>query len=119
MAVTVAHVFPGFLTPVPRNTTFSFQSHQLRFSHASAEVRGKNMPRNFASTRDQTHNHQVMSLTRSPLSSHPGKAAIYGCYCKDDNLVVFSLLKCQLLELLVQTEMGLTHYQTTNFRLPD
>ena len=42
------------------------------FSHASAEVRGKNTPkRKVASTGDQTHNHQVMSPTRSPLS-HPG-----------------------------------------------
>ena len=48
---------------------FSFQSHQLLFSYASAEVRGKNkLERKFASTGDQTHNHQVMSLTRSPLS---------------------------------------------------
>ena len=50
---------------------FSFQSHGLVFSHASAEVRGENTPeRKFASTRDRTHNHQVMSPTRSPLS-HP------------------------------------------------
>ena len=53
---------------------FSFQSHRLLFSHASAEVRGENTPeRKVASTRDQTHNHQVMSPTRSPLS-HPGRA---------------------------------------------
>ena len=37
MAVGDAHVFRGFLTPVV--TQFSFQSHQLPFSHAS-EVRG-------------------------------------------------------------------------------
>ena len=37
--------------------------------HASAEVRGENTPeRKVALTGDQTHNHQVMSLTRSPLS---------------------------------------------------
>ena len=40
MAVGDAYVFPGFLTPVP--TQISFQSHQLLFSHASAEVRGEN-----------------------------------------------------------------------------
>ena len=35
----------------------------------------KNMPeRKFASSGDQTHNHQVMSLLRSPLS-HLGGAA--------------------------------------------
>ena len=72
MAVGDAHVFPGFLTPVL--TRISFQSHQLLFSHASAEVRGGNTPeRNFASTRGRTHNHQVMSPTCSPLS-HPGGA---------------------------------------------
>ena len=64
-----ADVFPDFLTPVL--TQFSFQSHRLLFSHASADVRGGNTPqRKVASTGDRTHNHQVMSLTRSPLS-HP------------------------------------------------
>ena len=39
-------------------------------------VRGKNMPeRKFASTGYRTHNHQVMSPTRSPLS-HPCWAAV-------------------------------------------
>ena len=53
---------------------FSFQSHQLLFSHASAEVRGENTSeRKVTSTGDRTHNHQVMSPTRSPLS-HPGEA---------------------------------------------
>ena len=70
MAVGDAHVFPGFLTPVL--TRISFQSHRLLFSHASAEVRGGNTPgKNFTSTKHQTHNHQVMNPTRSPLS-HPG-----------------------------------------------
>ena len=45
-----AHVFPGILTPVL--IQISFRSYRLLFSHASEEVRGKNMPeRNFASTR--------------------------------------------------------------------
>ena len=81
MAVGEVHVFPGFLTPVL--TQISFQSHLLVFSHASAEVRGENMPeRNFASTGSRIHNHQVMSPTRSPLS-HPrpeicgGRISIY------------------------------------------
>ena len=40
----------------------------------SAEMRGENTPeRKIDSTRDRTHNHQVMSPTRSPLS-HPGSA---------------------------------------------
>ena len=39
-----------------------------------AEVRGENTPeRKVATTGDRTHNHQVMSPTRSPLS-HPGVA---------------------------------------------
>ena len=60
MAVGDAHVFPAFLTPVL--TQLSFQSHQLLFSHASAEVRGENMPeRKFASAGDRTRNHQVRS----------------------------------------------------------
>ena len=50
---------------------FSFQSHQLLFSHASAEVRGENTSeRKVASTEDRTHNHQVISRTLS----HPGRA---------------------------------------------
>ena len=36
------HVFHGFLTPVL--TQLFFQSHRLLFIHASAEVRGENMP---------------------------------------------------------------------------
>ena len=40
MAVSDANVFPDFLTPV--RTQLSFQSHQLLFSHASAELRGEN-----------------------------------------------------------------------------
>ena len=39
MAVGDAHVFPGFLTPVL--TQISFESHQLLFSHVSAEVGAK------------------------------------------------------------------------------
>ena len=66
------YVFPDFLTPV--QTLISFQSCRLLFPHASAEVRGENMPeRNFASTVSQTHNHQLMSLTHLQLS-HTGRA---------------------------------------------
>ena len=53
---------------------FYFQSYRLLFSHASAEVRGENTPeRKVTLTGDRTHNHQVMSSTRS-LLSHPGGA---------------------------------------------
>ena len=62
---------------------FSFHSHRLIFSHASAELRGENTPeRKVAPTGDRTRNHQVMSATRSPLS-HPGGA--------DNHLVVVCL----------------------------
>ena len=72
MAVGDAHVFLGFLTPVLAQ--LSFQSHQLLFSHASAEVRGENiLERKFASTGSGTHNHQVISPTHS-LLSYPGLA---------------------------------------------
>ena len=71
MAVRDAHVFPGFLTLVLAQ--ISFHSHELLFSHASAEVRGENTPeRNFASTGSGTHNHQVVSPTPSPLSHREG-----------------------------------------------
>ena len=74
MAIGDAYVFPGFLTPVL--TQLFSQSHRLLFSHASAEVRGENTPeRKVASTGDQTHNHQVMSPTRSPLSHSGGAVA--------------------------------------------
>ena len=69
MAVSDAHVFPGFLTSVL--TQLSFQSHRLLFSHAS-DVRTENTSeKKLASTGYQTHNHQVMGQTRLPLS-HPG-----------------------------------------------
>ena len=77
MAVGDAHMFSGFVTPLLKQ--LSFQSHRLLFSHASAEMRGENTPeRKFASTEDGTPNHQVMSLTRSPLS-HSGVASV--CLC--------------------------------------
>ena len=72
MAVGDAHVFPGFLTPLL--TQLSFQGHRLLFSHASVEMRGKYTPdRKFTSTGSQTHNHQVISPTRSPLNTRAGK----------------------------------------------
>ena len=53
---------------------FSFQSHRLLFSHASAGGRRENTSkRKFASMGSRTHNHQAMSPTRSPLSHPSGK----------------------------------------------
>ena len=72
MAVGDTYVFPGFLTPVLKQLLLP--KPQLLFSHGSAEVRGENTPeRKVASTMDQTHNHQILSPTCSPLS-HPGGA---------------------------------------------
>ena len=72
MAVGDAYVFPGFLTPVLAQRFFP--KPLTPFLTCFAEVRGENMPeRKVASTRDGTHNHQVTSPTRSPLS-HPGEA---------------------------------------------
>ena len=71
MTVGDAHVFPGFLTPAL--TQLSFHSHRLLFSHASAEMRGDDTPETkFASNGYQTHNHQDMNPTHSPLSQ-PGR----------------------------------------------
>ena len=69
--MAVGYTWVSWLSHTSTNTIFFFQIHQLLFSHASVEVRGENTPeRKFASTGDRTHNHRVMSPTRSRLS-HP------------------------------------------------
>ena len=78
---------------------FSFQSDQLLFSYTSAEVRGENAPeRKLASTGDQTHNHQVMSPTYSPLRHLGGvhllekeKMLVTSIYCYTTNIYLPSL----------------------------
>ena len=66
---SVTHMrFLAFLNQYLPN--FSFKSHRLLFPHASAEVRGENTPERKVASR--THNHQVISQTRSPLS-HPAR----------------------------------------------
>ena len=68
MVVVDTYVFQEWLSHTSTNN-FSFQSHQLLFPHAPADVKGENTPeRKVASTGDRTHNQYVMSLTRSPLS---------------------------------------------------
>ena len=63
MVVCDAYVFPGFLTPVL--TQLFFPKPLTTFLTCFC----KNTPeRKVASTEDQTHNHQVMSLICSPLS---------------------------------------------------
>ena len=81
MAVGDEHVFLAF------SHNFSSQSHRLLFSHASAAVRGENTPeRKFTTTGDRTHNHKVMSPTRSPLSHLGGVEQIEkGTYMLGDD----------------------------------
>ena len=72
MVVGDAYVFPGFLTPVL--TQLFFPKPPTSFSHTllqrwEAKIRRKEV----TLIGDQTHNHQVMSLTRSSLSN-PGGA---------------------------------------------
>ena len=72
MAVGDTYVFPSFFTP--ELTQLSFQSHQLLFSQASSEIGCENMPeRNFAYTRDRTHNYQVMSQIQPTQSRRAGQ----------------------------------------------
>ena len=73
MAVGNAHVFPGFLTPVLTQLFFPKSPTTFLTCFWRGE-RQKNTPEGkFASTGYRTHNHQVMSPTRS-LLSHPGEA---------------------------------------------
>ena len=75
MAVGDAYVFPCFLTPVltqlffpkPPTTFLTCFCRGERLKYAGKKV---------ASTGYRTHNHQVMSPTRSPLS-HTGGAHAY------------------------------------------
>ena len=72
MAVGDAHVFPGFLTPVL--TQFFFSKSPTTFLTCFCRGERQNSPeRKSASSGDRTHNHQVISPTRPPLS-HPGGA---------------------------------------------
>ena len=68
MTVGDAYVFSGFLTPVL--IQLSFQSHQLLFSHASAEVRGENMPQRKVrlnrGSNSQPSGHESDTLTPEP-----------------------------------------------------
>ena len=90
MAVGDAHVFPGFLTPVL--TLPSFQSYQLLFSHAFAEVRGENKPvRKFSSTGSQTHNHQVMSLTCSALKRRKCRYSVFSPFSQSHQYLTLSI----------------------------
>ena len=75
MEVGDAYVFPGFLTPVL--TQFFFPKPPTTFLTCFCRGERQNTSEGkAASTRDRTHNHQVMSPTRSPLS-HPD-GAVYG-----------------------------------------
>ena len=64
MAVSDAHVFPGFFTPAL--TQLSFQSHRLLFSHTSAEVRDENMLERKLASNLQPPSHKSDKLTTEP-----------------------------------------------------
>ena len=73
MAVAEAHVFPGFLTLVSTNKTF-FPKPPTTFLMCYRGERENTPERKLASTGYRTHNHQVISPTRSrsPLSHWRG-----------------------------------------------
>ena len=77
MAVSDAHVFPGFLTSVL--TQHFFPKPPTTFLTCLCRGERENVPeRKFASTGDQTHIHQVMSPTLSLLSHQGGPSRIDG-----------------------------------------
>ena len=62
----------SWLSHTSANTTFLSKGTDY-FSHMLLQSWEAKLPeRKFASTGDQTHNHQVMSLTHSPLSNPSG-----------------------------------------------
>ena len=66
----------SWLSLMSANTTFLSKATDYFSSHAFAEVRVENMPeRKFASARDRTHNHQVMSL--NTLTTVPARWRFY------------------------------------------
>ena len=71
---SVMRMFPGFLTPVLTQLFFPKPPTTFLTCFCRGERR-KFAERKTASTGDQTCNHQVMSLTCSPLS-HPGGAPL-------------------------------------------
>ena len=110
----------SWLSQTSTNTT-SFQSHQLLFSHASAEVRGKNTPgRKFASTRYRTQNHQVMSPTCSPLS-HPGWCSYFKTLALTQTYRYTNTWNCESLKegkpaQSTQADMGQNFRLSVNFQ---
>ena len=73
---SVTHMFPCFLTPVLTQIFFPKPPNTFLACFCRGE-RQKYAGKKVASTGDRTHNHQVMSLTCSPLS-HPGGANWFG-----------------------------------------
>ena len=74
MAVSDAHVFPGFLTLVI--TQLFFPKPPTTFLTFFCRGEWRKYAGKFASIGDRTHSHKIMSSTRSPLS-HPSEAALY------------------------------------------
>ena len=72
MAVGDSYLFPGFLTPVL--TQLFFPKPPTTFLTCFCRGERQNTPeRKVASIGDRTHNHQVMSPTRSQLSRSGGE----------------------------------------------
>ena len=72
MAVGEAQVFPGLLTPAL--TLLFFPKPPTTFLTCFCRGERRKYARKFASIEDRTHNHQVMSPTRSP-PGHPSGAS--------------------------------------------
>ena len=73
MAVSDPHVFPGLFQPSLKQ--LSFHSHQLLFSHASAEVRGENTPEE--SSPNRVLNSKPQSHESNTLSNElPGRSSL-------------------------------------------
>ena len=101
MAVSDAHLFPGFLTPVITLLFFPKPPTTFLTCFGSGEMR-KHAGKKSASTGDRTHNHQVMSPTSSPLS-HPGEACFIGSpvFLLSCSIACLYLLLCSVVCLSV------------------
>ena len=92
MVVGDAHVFPGFLTPVL--TQLFFPKPPTTFFTCFSRGERRKYTGQFASNGDQTHNHMVMSLTRSPLSYPGGTQTVWKKVLNTAKFRALTDLKC-------------------------
>ena len=115
MAVSDAHVFPGFLTPVL--TQLSFQSHRLLFSHASSRgERGKHAGKKVHLNRvsnSQSPGHEPDTLITEP----PGQGASNQQLLLFPNFVSSSSIEMGVLEHFFVTKTHESHHQITQIVL--